>query len=116
MSRERAAWSWAKIARVTIGDRVFIGAGSIILPGVNIGDDVIIGAGSVVTHSIENGKVYAGNPAKEVCSTEDYLAKNRELMSCRPMYDESYTRRGNISAKKKQEQKNALADGGGYVI
>lgn len=49
---------------ITIGDRVWIGGGSIILSGVTIGDDSVIGAGSVVTKDIPSGVVAAGNPCK----------------------------------------------------
>ncbi len=47
-----------------IGKRCFIGAKSIILPGVRIGDEVIVGAGSVVTKNVPNNCIVAGNPAK----------------------------------------------------
>ncbi len=43
---------YTKIGCVTIGNNVFVGAGTIILPNVKIGDNVVIGAGSVVTHSL----------------------------------------------------------------
>jgi galactoside O-acetyltransferase len=49
---------------VHIGNRVWIGAGAIILPGVTIGDDTVIGAGSVVTKDIPSGVVAVGNPCK----------------------------------------------------
>lgn len=49
---------------VKIGNNVWIGAHSIILPGVNIGDGAVIGAGSVVTHSVKPFTVVAGNPAR----------------------------------------------------
>ena len=49
---------------VTIGNRVWIGGGALILPGVNIGDDVVIGAGSVVTRDVPAGALVAGNPAR----------------------------------------------------
>lgn len=107
---------YAKIGRVDIGNRVFVGAGSIILPGVTIGDDVIVGAGSVVTHSIPAGTVWAGNPAKEIGRVSDYLDKHRGLMETRPVYGEAYTLRGAIMEEMKQEQKEALSDGGGYVL
>lgn len=53
---------------VTIGDAVWIGGGSVILPGVEIGDNVVIGAGSVVTKSIPSNALAYGNPARVVRS------------------------------------------------
>ena len=47
-----------------IGDRCWIGANSIILPGVTIGNNVVIGAGSVVTKDIPDNVVAVGSPAK----------------------------------------------------
>ena len=47
---------------VTIGNRVWIGGGTIILPNVTIGDDTVIGAGSIVTHDIPSDVVAVGNP------------------------------------------------------
>lgn len=47
---------------VEIGNRVWIGAGAMILPGVKIGDDTVIGAGSVVTKDIPSRVVAVGNP------------------------------------------------------
>lgn len=52
----------SRTAPVTIGRNVWIGGGSIILPGVSIGDETTIGAGSVVTHDIPPRCVAAGNP------------------------------------------------------
>jgi len=49
---------------VRIGCNVWIGGGTIILPGVSIGDDALIGAGSVVTRDIPAGAVAFGNPAR----------------------------------------------------
>lgn len=106
---------YAKIGRVVIGNRVFVGAGSIILPNVWIGDDVIIGAGSVVTHSLESGCVYAGNPAKKVCTLEEYLEKHRNQMTSRPVYGEEFTLRRNISPEMKTQQCMELDEGIGYV-
>ena len=72
--------NYTKIGRVSIGNRVFIGAASIVLPGVTIGNDVVIGAGSVVTHDVPDGVVVVGNPARVVCSLEQYLRKERARM------------------------------------
>ena len=62
--------------RVTkIGNNVFIGMGATILMGSDIGDNVIIGSGSVVVGKVENNSVYAGNPAKKICSLENLRDK-----------------------------------------
>ena len=49
---------------VRIGSRVWIGGGSIVLPGVTIGDGTTIGAGSVITREVPAGVVAAGNPCR----------------------------------------------------
>ncbi|MFD0892681.1 sugar O-acetyltransferase [Luteolibacter ambystomatis] len=49
---------------VTIGNRVWIGGGAILNPGVSIGDNTVIGAGSVVTKSIPANVVAVGNPCR----------------------------------------------------
>lgn len=49
-----------------IGDRVQIGANSVIIGGIKIGNDVTVGAGSVVIRDVEDGCIVAGNPAKVV--------------------------------------------------
>ncbi|RYE07079.1 MAG: sugar O-acetyltransferase [Hyphomicrobiales bacterium] len=51
---------------ISIGSRVWIGAGAIILPGVTVGDNSVIGAGSVVTKSIPAGVVAVGNPCRVI--------------------------------------------------
>lgn len=107
---------YTKIGRVTIGNRVFVGAESVILPGVTIGSDVIIGANSTVTHDIPDGMVAVGSPARVICTTEEYVNKERERMKSSPVYGMDYTMRGNITEEKKREQKTALANGIiGYV-
>ena len=82
---------YAKIGRISIGDRVFIGAGSIILPNVTIGSDIVIGAGSVVAHFLLSGGMCTGNPTRLICSLDDYLDKRRTLISSSPVYEEDYT-------------------------
>lgn len=62
--------------KVIIGDYVYIGSNSLIMPGVTIGNNVLIAAGSVVTKSVPDGVVVAGNPAKFVCTIDDYEKKN----------------------------------------
>lgn len=62
--------------RIIIGDNCFIGQNSLILPGVTLGDNTIVGAGSIVTKSfLEGNVVIAGNPAKIICTIDQYKNK-----------------------------------------
>jgi acetyltransferase-like isoleucine patch superfamily enzyme len=49
---------------VRLGDDVWVGAGAIVLPGVEIGDGAVIGAGAVVTKAVAAGTIVAGVPAR----------------------------------------------------
>ena len=107
--------NYTKIGRVTIGDNVFIGAESVVLPGVSIGSNVIIGANSTVTHDVPDNTVVAGSPARVLCSLEEYLAKERNRMAVSTCYGEEYTLRQNVSMEKRMEQKAALDGKIGYI-
>lgn len=65
-------------SKVKIGNNVFIGVGTTILKGVNIGDNVIIGANSLVCKDIPSNTVFAGNPAKQICTLEEYYIKRKD--------------------------------------
>lgn len=108
---------YTKIGRVTIGSNVFIGAESVVLPGVTIGDNVIIGANSTVTHNIPSGSVAAGSPARVICTLEEYLAKERRRMDSASCYGSEYTLSQNVSMQLRQQQKEELAGGRiGYIV
>lgn len=70
-------------APITVGDNVWIGGNTVILPGVTVGDNVVIGAGSVVTRDIPANSVAAGNPCRvlrEITEADrKYYFKNREF-------------------------------------
>ena len=53
-------------APITVGDNVWIGGGSILMPGVTIGNNVTIGAGSVVTKDIPDNMLAFGNPCRVI--------------------------------------------------
>ena len=107
---------YTKIGRVNIGNNVFIGAESVILPNVTIGDNVIIGANSTVNKNIPSNSVYAGSPARLICSYKEFIKKNKNLMKNRPCYDGSYTTRENVDSNKKQQMIDELKDGVGFII
>lgn len=82
-------YSWSVIKRkygeiignqrpVTLGNNIFVGAGSIILGGSVIEDNVIIGAHSVVSGLCEQDSVYAGNPARKRMELEEYREKRKK--------------------------------------
>lgn len=52
-----------QVAKITIGEDVFIGARAFIMPGVTIGNSAVIGACSLVTKNIDPGMIVTGNPA-----------------------------------------------------
>lgn len=78
---------------IMIGNNVFLGYGVVILPGTVIGDNVIVGACSVVKGELQSDSVYAGMPAKYICSIDEYLSKNRD----------SFIQTKNMSLKEKKE-------------
>ncbi len=63
--------------KVIIGDYVYIGSNALIMPGVTIGNNVLVAAGSVVTKSIPSRMVVAGNPARVICSIDEYYERNK---------------------------------------
>ncbi|MEG2081821.1 MAG: sugar O-acetyltransferase [Oscillospiraceae bacterium] len=60
------AFCKTQTAPVIIGNNVWIGGGSIILPGVTIGDNAVVGAGSVVTRDIPSNVIAYGNPCRVI--------------------------------------------------
>ena len=94
---------YTKIAKVTIGNNVFIGAGSLILPGVKIGDNVIIGAGSIVTKDVPSDSVALGSPSKVISKTKEYVESNKNKIHKENTFSDEYTLKGRINEEKKIE-------------
>jgi maltose O-acetyltransferase len=108
---------YSKIGVVTIGNNVFIGAGAIILPNVHVGNNVIIGAGSVVTSDIPGNSVVVGNPAKVICTKQEFIDNHsKELRTGiffpKVGWTEGYglTRERKRIMKERVEGKNGYAD------
>lgn len=111
----KKALGYTKLGRVKIGSRVFIGAGTIILPNVTIGNDVVIGAGSVITKDIPDGSVAAGNPARIIGESYEYFGKNRKSLKENPIYGEEFTVRKNINEEKKKKMIEELDGKIGFI-
>ena len=62
--------------KITIKDWAYIGSGSHILPGVTIGEGALVAAGSIVTKSVPPYTVVGGNPARVICTIEEYKKRN----------------------------------------
>lgn len=107
----KAFLGYTRIGRVTIGNKVFIGANSTVLPGVSIGNDVIIGANSVVTHNIPSNSVFVGNPARRLCSLEEYLEKEQKRMDTSPVFESEVVLGRKLTVGEKQRQKDELSEG-----
>lgn len=108
--------NYTRVANTKIGNNVFIGAGSIILPGVTIGNNVIIGAGSVVSTDIPEGNVVAGNPARIVKSINQYLEENRDRMNSDNVFGSQYTLRDPIFNGRKKEELIRTCNREGYIF
>ncbi len=67
-----------RYAPIAIGSDVFIGAGSIILPGVKIGNRVIVAAGTIVNRSIPDNCVVAGVPARFIRTFDEFERRGLE--------------------------------------
>lgn len=65
--------------KVIIDDWAYLGAYSQIMPGVRIGEGALVAAGSVVTKSVAPHTVVGGNPARYICTTEEYYEKNKRF-------------------------------------
>ncbi|MBO7416885.1 MAG: acyltransferase [Bacteroidaceae bacterium] len=65
-----------KIGCIEIMNNVFVGSGCKILYNTRIGNNVIIGSGSLVNKDIPDNCVYAGVPARYICSFDEYVEKS----------------------------------------
>ncbi|MBQ2414264.1 MAG: acyltransferase [Rikenellaceae bacterium] len=82
---------YSKVGVVEIGDNVFIGQGSIILPNTKIGNNVIIGAGSVIAKDVPDNVVVVGNPWRVLCTFDEYIERNKIAMHNKPVFNKIFT-------------------------
>lgn len=105
-----------RIGRVVIHPHSHIGSRSVILPGVEIGPRTIVGANSVVTRTLPPDSVCAGNPARVICTLEDYLAKHRARMQERPTFPYMQYDLRFLTPERRAELVAAVRDGDAYIV
>ncbi|GAB5617072.1 hypothetical protein JCM31739_18970 [Faecalimonas canis] len=106
---------YTKIGKVVIGDNVFVGANVTILPNVVIGNNVVVGANSVVTKNIPDNCVAAGNPAKVICSIEEFIQRNTTKMENSQRFGKEYRFSKSMTEQKKKEIIEAVQQGIAYI-
>lgn len=95
-------------APIVVGDNVFIGTRAVILKGVNIGNNCIIGACALVTRDVADGTIVAGNPARVVRTTDQYLinARKNSLHIGHLPPDQKIKKYKSLFPRRGQERKN----------
>ena len=114
LAHDASTWiaiGYTKIAKTTIGNNVFIGAGSVVLPGSHIGNKVIVGAGTVVRGDIPDNSVFIGNPGRIVCTYDEYISKNEKRMKLALITDKPLSA---MNRKEKEAVKVKICDDIGY--
>jgi acetyltransferase-like isoleucine patch superfamily enzyme len=67
-----------RFGRILIHDECFIGTNAILMPGIEIGPNSIVGAGSLVNKDVPPNMVYAGVPARPICTLAEYIQHYQE--------------------------------------
>ncbi|MBZ5202037.1 acyltransferase [Planomicrobium chinense] len=106
---------YTKLGRVTIGNNVFIGANSIVLPNVQIGDNVVIGAGSVVSKDVKSNSVVAGNPARFIKSIDNYLGENNKIIESTTIFDRKWKESNLTKTQRIRDMTEATKDGVAFM-
>jgi maltose O-acetyltransferase len=106
----------SRLGRVTIHESCHFGARTVILPGVEIGPRSIVGAGSVVISDIPPNTLAAGNPAKVICSMDEYLEKHRQAMKTMPLFQFKEYDLNYITPERMREMLEKLEKTAGYMV
>ena len=107
---------YSKVGNVVIGNNVFVGYGSIILPNVRIGNNVIVGAGTIVSKDIpDNVVVVQGKEStyRILCSYDEYVEKNKQKINNLPVSNILFEQR---SSEQQEDGRNLLGSHGGYDL
>lgn len=103
---------YTKLARTVIGRDVYIGARTIVLPGVTIGDESIIGAGSIVREDVPPRSLAVGSPAVVIGPVEEYLQRRRtELAGAQIFPAQGYTTATGVTDARRRQMQEAARRG-----
>lgn len=106
---------FTKIGKIEILEDCFIGDSAVILPNVRIGPNTIVGAGAVVTKNAPKNTIIAGNPARVICSIDEYLNKITRSAKGKKIYSAEYYI-DLISEDQKKEMLNSLNNEIGFIL
>lgn len=103
---------YQRYAPVKIGNNVFVGVNSIILPGVTIGSNVVIAAGSVVTKDIPDNCIVGGSPARRITNFQNFSERIKLLCANDDeiRHITEYKARVFLAIKIQDERKNLFID------
>ena len=102
-------YGYSRVGRVEIGDNVFVGADSVILPNVKIGTNIIIGSSSIVTRDIPDNCVAAGNPRRPIKSYNKFITQNDKLFAECLKFEHCFEPK---TPEEKSNEYNLLKNGG----
>ncbi len=111
--RDEHGRRYQRYAPVKIGNNVFVGVNSVILPGVTIGSNVVVAAGSVVTRDVPDNNVVGGIPARRIMSFQAF--SERTVSTCPndseldhiPEYKERVALAMQIETERRDQLENA---------
>jgi maltose O-acetyltransferase len=106
---------YTKIGLITIKENCFIGDSAIVLPNVTIGPNSIIGSGSVVTKNVPPDSVAAGNPAKVICSMDEYISKIEIISKKKTVFGHDYYL-DNMDESKRRELISSIGQSIGFIV
>lgn len=114
MAQQKRLWGIVKWLRLKLGNDVFIGYGSVILPGVTIGNKVIVGAGTICSRDIpDNSVVVRGIDTiyRILCTYDEYIDKQKKRLETLPVSNKIFSERTDDEWKRgKEEFENAGGD------
>lgn len=105
-----------RIGKVIIHESCHFGTNTVILPGVEIGPHSVVGANSVVASNIPPRTVAAGNPAKVICTLDEYLERHKQAMKTKPIFPYKQYDCKYLTPERMKEMRERLTGTDGYIV